>query len=148
MTAQHFFVMYINHAQRRTKNNLQKAVTDMPDKTSLVRSYFDAIANRYDLMNTLLSGGLHHAWKNRAIKEASVNGDMHVLDVCGGTGDLAAIAATFSVEEPVYARFDESESEFIIEEAEKEADPTETVETPAAEDAADETSRNGSPKSE
>ena len=93
MTAQHFFVMYINHAQRRTKNNLQKAITDMPDKTSLVRSYFDAIANRYDLMNTLLSFGLHHAWKNYTIKEAAINGDMHVLDVCGGTGDLAALAS-------------------------------------------------------
>jgi demethylmenaquinone methyltransferase/2-methoxy-6-polyprenyl-1,4-benzoquinol methylase len=93
MTAQHFFVMYINHAQRRTKNNLQKVLTDMPDKTSLVRSYFDAIANRYDLMNTLLSFGLHHAWKNRALREAAVNGDMHVLDVCGGTGDLAALAS-------------------------------------------------------
>jgi demethylmenaquinone methyltransferase/2-methoxy-6-polyprenyl-1,4-benzoquinol methylase len=95
MTAQHFFVMYINHAQRRTKNsNLQKALTDMPDKTPLVRSYFDAIANRYDLMNTLLSFGLHHVWKNYTLKEAAINGDMRVLDVCGGTGDLAALAGS------------------------------------------------------
>jgi len=93
MTAQHFFVMYINHARRRAKKHLQKAITDMPDKTSLVRSYFDAIANRYDLMNTLLSFGLHHAWKKYTLKEAAINGDMHVLDVCGGTGDLAALAA-------------------------------------------------------
>ncbi len=65
----------------------------MPDKTPLVRSYFDAIAGRYDLMNTLLSGGLHHTWKNRALKDAAVSGDMHILDVCGGTGDLARLAA-------------------------------------------------------
>jgi demethylmenaquinone methyltransferase/2-methoxy-6-polyprenyl-1,4-benzoquinol methylase len=68
-------------------------MTDMPDKTTRVRSYFDAIAGRYDLMNTLLSGGLHHRWKSRALREAAVNGGMHVLDVCGGTGDLAGLAA-------------------------------------------------------
>jgi len=68
-------------------------MTDKPDKTSLVRSYFDAIAGRYDLMNTLLSGGLHHWWKRKAIKEAALNGAMRVLDVCGGTGDLAALTS-------------------------------------------------------
>ena len=65
----------------------------MPDKTPLVRSYFDAIAGRYDLMNTLLSFGLHHVWKSRTLRDAAINGDMHVLDVCGGTGDLARLAA-------------------------------------------------------
>ncbi len=67
-------------------------MTDTPDKTTRVRSYFDTIAGRYDLMNTLLSGGLHHSWKRRAIRAAAVNGDMRVLDVCGGTGDLAALS--------------------------------------------------------
>lgn len=66
----------------------------MPDKTSTVRSYFDAIAGRYDLMNTLLSGGLHHLWKRKTIREAAVKEGMHVLDVCGGTGDLASLAAS------------------------------------------------------
>jgi len=64
-----------------------------PDKTPVVRSYFDAIAGRYDLMNTLLSFGLHHVWKARAIRAARISGAMRVLDVCGGTGDLAARAA-------------------------------------------------------
>jgi len=68
-------------------------MAETPDKTSTVRSYFDAIARRYDITNTLLSGGLHHLWKKRTLKEAAVNGDMHVLDVCGGTGDLATLAA-------------------------------------------------------
>jgi demethylmenaquinone methyltransferase/2-methoxy-6-polyprenyl-1,4-benzoquinol methylase len=66
---------------------------DAPDKTPVVRSYFDAIAGRYDLMNTLLSFGLHHAWKRQAIRAARINGAMRVLDVCGGTGDLAALTA-------------------------------------------------------
>jgi len=65
----------------------------MPDKTARVRSYFDAIAGRYDLTNTLLSCGLHHVWKRRAIREAHLSSGMRVLDVCGGTGDLAARAA-------------------------------------------------------
>lgn len=68
-------------------------MADTPDKTTLVRSYFDAIAGRYDLMNTLLSFGLHHVWKSRTLREAAVHGDMRVLDVCGGTGDLAALTA-------------------------------------------------------
>jgi len=63
-----------------------------PDKTPVVRSYFDAIAGRYDLMNTLLSFGLHHAWKARTIRAARISGAMRVLDVCGGTGDLAVRA--------------------------------------------------------
>jgi len=63
-----------------------------PDKTPVVRSYFDAIAGRYDLMNTLLSFGLHHVWKARTIRAARISGAMRVLDVCGGTGDLAVRA--------------------------------------------------------
>ncbi len=65
----------------------------LTDKTPVVRSYFDAIAGRYDLMNTLLSFGLHHAWKRTTIRAARISGAMRVLDVCGGTGDLAALAA-------------------------------------------------------
>lgn len=65
----------------------------MSDKTQRVRSYFDTIAVRYDFMNTVLSFGLHHAWKQSTMHEAAVRDDMHVLDICGGTGDLAALAA-------------------------------------------------------
>jgi len=66
---------------------------DAPDKTPVVRSYFDAIADRYDFMNTLLSFGLHYVWKAQTIRAARISGAMRVLDVCGGTGDLAALAA-------------------------------------------------------
>jgi demethylmenaquinone methyltransferase/2-methoxy-6-polyprenyl-1,4-benzoquinol methylase len=65
----------------------------MPDKTQRVRSYFDTIAARYDVMNTILSFGLHHVWKRSTLRAAALTGNMRVLDVCGGTGDLAALAA-------------------------------------------------------
>jgi demethylmenaquinone methyltransferase/2-methoxy-6-polyprenyl-1,4-benzoquinol methylase len=58
-------------------------------KQQYVRAMFDAIAPRYDLLNSLLSARLHHAWRRYAAKEAGVGeGDM-ALDVCTGTGDLA-----------------------------------------------------------
>jgi len=44
-------------------------------------------------MNTLLSFGLHHVWKRSTLREAALSRGMRVLDACGGTGDLAALAA-------------------------------------------------------
>jgi demethylmenaquinone methyltransferase/2-methoxy-6-polyprenyl-1,4-benzoquinol methylase len=64
-----------------------------PDKSQTVRGYFNAIAGRYDLTNTLLSFGLHHLWKRRAIRSAGITPTCRVLDLCGGTADLALRAA-------------------------------------------------------
>jgi len=50
---------------------------------------FDRIAGRYDLLNTLMTAGLHHAWRERAADRAEVSPGNSVLDVCCGTGDLA-----------------------------------------------------------
>jgi len=61
-----------------------------------VRGYFNAIAGRYDLMNSLLSFGLHHLWKRRAVRMACVRPGWRVLDACGGTADLALGAAGFA----------------------------------------------------
>ena len=62
-------------------------------KSKTVLKYFDRIAFRYDLMNTLLSFGIHHLWKRNTIKTCKLkNGDI-VLDLCGGTGDLSILAA-------------------------------------------------------
>jgi len=59
-------------------------------KAGWVSRQFDAIADRYDLLNTLLSLGIHHAWKRRTLRPMSLKTGHLLLDLCGGTGDLAA----------------------------------------------------------
>jgi len=59
------------------------------EKTRRVRGVFDSVANRYDLMNDLMSAGLHRAWKRFAVEVSGVRAGQHVLDLAGGTGDLA-----------------------------------------------------------
>jgi demethylmenaquinone methyltransferase/2-methoxy-6-polyprenyl-1,4-benzoquinol methylase len=63
------------------------------DKTRRVRGVFDSVAGRYDLMNDLMSGGLHRLWKRYAIALAQVRDGERVLDLAGGTGDLARLFA-------------------------------------------------------
>ncbi|HSN33731.1 MAG TPA: bifunctional demethylmenaquinone methyltransferase/2-methoxy-6-polyprenyl-1,4-benzoquinol methylase UbiE [Ideonella sp.] len=58
------------------------------EKASRVRGVFDSVAARYDLMNDLMSGGLHRAWKAYAVAVADVREGDRVLDVAAGTGDL------------------------------------------------------------
>jgi len=59
------------------------------DKARHVAGVFDSVARRYDLMNDLMSAGLHRWWKAFAVAQARVRPGMKVLDVAGGTGDLA-----------------------------------------------------------
>jgi demethylmenaquinone methyltransferase/2-methoxy-6-polyprenyl-1,4-benzoquinol methylase len=59
------------------------------DKARRVRGVFDSVAGNYDLMNDLMSGGLHRLWKRFTIEQAAVRRGQHVLDLAGGTGDLA-----------------------------------------------------------
>ena len=62
-------------------------------KAQLILGYFDSVARKYDMMNTLLSFGIHHIWKRTAVRMMGLNIGDRVLDVCGGTGDLAILAA-------------------------------------------------------
>jgi len=62
---------------------------DEADKARRVRRVFDSVAPKYDLMNDLMSMGLHRAWKAYAVMVAHVREGDHVLDIAGGTGDLA-----------------------------------------------------------
>ncbi|WP_041675667.1 bifunctional demethylmenaquinone methyltransferase/2-methoxy-6-polyprenyl-1,4-benzoquinol methylase UbiE [Ramlibacter tataouinensis] len=62
---------------------------DEHDKARRVRDVFDSVAPRYDLMNDLMSMGLHRAWKAYTVLVADVRPGHQVLDIAGGTGDLA-----------------------------------------------------------
>jgi demethylmenaquinone methyltransferase/2-methoxy-6-polyprenyl-1,4-benzoquinol methylase len=59
------------------------------DKARRVRGVFDSVAGKYDLMNDLMSAGLHRLWKRFAVGATGVRAGMRVLDLAGGTGDLA-----------------------------------------------------------
>jgi len=59
------------------------------EKAGKVAEVFHSVANRYDLMNDLMSVGLHRAWKAFTVARANVLPGMKVLDIAGGTGDLA-----------------------------------------------------------
>jgi demethylmenaquinone methyltransferase/2-methoxy-6-polyprenyl-1,4-benzoquinol methylase len=59
------------------------------EKAGLVRDVFDSVASRYDLMNDLMSGGLHRLWKRFTINQAGLKPGNVALDLAGGTGDLA-----------------------------------------------------------
>lgn len=62
---------------------------NLDDKAGLVRGVFDSVAARYDLMNDVMSGGLHRLWKKSLIDSLRPRAGMHLLDVAGGTGDIA-----------------------------------------------------------
>lgn len=63
------------------------------EKTRRVIRHFNSVARQYDFMNTLLSFGIHYMWKREAIRMIGLKPGANVIDVCGGTGDLAVLAA-------------------------------------------------------
>jgi len=63
------------------------------EKPRRVAGVFDSVAARYDLMNDLMSGGLHRLWKRFTIESSGVRPGERVLDIAGGTGDLARLFA-------------------------------------------------------
>jgi demethylmenaquinone methyltransferase/2-methoxy-6-polyprenyl-1,4-benzoquinol methylase len=62
---------------------------DSDEFADQVRGMFDRIAGVYDLMNSAMTAGLHHEWRQRAVERAEVARGSDALDVCCGTGDLA-----------------------------------------------------------
>ncbi|MBP7712729.1 MAG: bifunctional demethylmenaquinone methyltransferase/2-methoxy-6-polyprenyl-1,4-benzoquinol methylase UbiE [Gammaproteobacteria bacterium] len=63
------------------------------DKVRRVAQVFDSVATRYDLMNDLMSFGLHRLWKRFAVDVSGVHEGERILDLAGGTGDVAALLA-------------------------------------------------------
>lgn len=64
---------------------------DIPaaEKSGRVREVFDRVASRYDLMNDLMSGGMHRIWKDAAVAKLNPQPGETILDIAGGTGDIA-----------------------------------------------------------
>jgi demethylmenaquinone methyltransferase/2-methoxy-6-polyprenyl-1,4-benzoquinol methylase len=65
----------------------------MDEKARRVRGVFDSVAGKYDLMNDLMSAGFHRLWKRFAVEATRTGPGMRVLDLAGGTGDLARLFA-------------------------------------------------------
>ena len=61
------------------------------DKQAKVAAVFTSVAKKYDIMNDLMSFGIHRLWKRFAINMSGVSAGQHVLDIAGGTGDLAKV---------------------------------------------------------
>lgn len=63
------------------------------EKTRLVREVFDSVATRYDVMNDLMSFGVHRVWKRFAVAQVGLHPGQRALDLAGGTGDVALALA-------------------------------------------------------
>ncbi|GAA4822442.1 ubiquinone/menaquinone biosynthesis C-methyltransferase UbiE [Marinicella pacifica] len=61
------------------------------DKQHLVEKVFTSVASRYDLMNDLMSGGIHRLWKRHFVATSGIQKNHRVLDLAGGTGDIAKL---------------------------------------------------------
>src|SRR3546814_6626967 len=62
---------------------------DAREKAGMVRGVFSNVASRYDLMNDAMSGGMHRLWKNLFVRRLKPRNHEHILDMAGGTGDIA-----------------------------------------------------------
>lgn len=63
----------------------------LEEKSGLVKQVFDSVASKYDIMNDLMSGGVHRIWKDKMVEEIGLDKDLeyNFLDVAGGTGDIS-----------------------------------------------------------
>src|SRR5918998_5066664 len=69
--------------------NFGEELVSPEEKTRRVGEVFSSVARRYDLMNDLMSGGLHRRWKDRFVARVKPRPGERILDMAGGTGDVA-----------------------------------------------------------
>lgn len=81
--------MSTEHANNTTHFGYQRVATG--EKIRKVRGVFDSVAGSYDVMNDLMSFGIHRLWKKAAIQLANVRKGEQILDLAGGTGDMTAL---------------------------------------------------------
>ena len=72
-----------------TKVNFGDELVTPEEKRERVGAVFSSVARRYDRMNDLMSGGLHRLWKDRFVSRVKPRPGEHILDMAGGTGDIA-----------------------------------------------------------
>ncbi|HEY8352373.1 MAG TPA: bifunctional demethylmenaquinone methyltransferase/2-methoxy-6-polyprenyl-1,4-benzoquinol methylase UbiE [Sphingomonadales bacterium] len=80
-----------------------------PEKAGLVRQVFNSVAERYDIMNDVMSGGLHRLWKTALVDHLAPRPGMRLIDVAGGTGDIA-----FRIFDRVKDRWPDGEIEITV----------------------------------
>src|SRR3954453_18537236 len=71
------------------KVNFGDQLVSPEEKTRRVGAVFSSVARRYDLMNDLMSGGMHRLWKDRFVARGKPRRREETLDMAGGTGDVA-----------------------------------------------------------
>ena len=71
------------------KTNFGFKQVEIEEKSKLVKQVFSNVANKYDLMNDLMSFGIHRRWKNKMVEKISLSRNCKIIDVAGGTGDIA-----------------------------------------------------------
>src|SRR3954469_6584773 len=69
--------------------NFGDALVSPEEKTRRVGAVFSSVARRYDIMNDLMSGGMHRLWKDRFVNRVKPRAGERILDMAGGTGDVA-----------------------------------------------------------
>ncbi len=103
------YVRHMPDDPRREKNSERVPFGDQHvpanAKSRLVNAVFDSVAHRYDLMNDVMSGGIHRIWKRRLIDELAIRTPRQLLDLAGGTGDIAL---------RVLQRFGENDTEVTV----------------------------------
>lgn len=82
---------HTDQAPDATRHETAFGFREVPEETkqSLVRGVFDSVADKYDLMNDLMSGGVHRLWKSQMVDWLNPQPGQTFLDVAGGTGDIA-----------------------------------------------------------
>lgn len=73
------------------KTKFGKKIVDIETKKKLVKSLFNKVSSSYDLMNDLMSFGLHRFWKKNLIRNVNANNPSLILDLAGGTGDISLL---------------------------------------------------------
>ena len=82
-----------DHIRHTGKAGFGLRTFDETRKINAVIDHFNSVAEKYDFMNSLLSFGIQHVWKREAVRMLALKPGSRVLDVCGGTGDLAELAS-------------------------------------------------------